>query len=320
MSHNLETRNNQTSFVAVGEKAWHGLGTYVDSAMTAQQVIEKARLDYIVEKRPIMVEGGNIIPNTFATVRTDTNEALGIVSNSYQIIQNTEAFTFFDSIVDQGEAIFQTAGVLGKGEKIFVTAKLPSEILVHGEPVENYLLLTQGHDGKSSIQVGFTSIRVVCNNTLNAALSKIDNKVSIMHFKNAKEKLAAASKVMGMAHAYQKELDSIFNQMAKVRITDKKLRAYIEKCLKPSAEQISKEEYTKQFTATVDSVMEFAHSHYTQTTEAATGTVWGAYNALSGYFCHLKNYKTQEDKMKSLYFKRSARKIEGAFELAMKLC
>lgn len=325
MAHNINF-NEQTgkhSFAAVGQKAWHGLGQYVNEAMTAEQAIELGGLNYIVEKKPITVAGGGKIPGYFATVRKDTKDALGIVSTDYHVVQNHEAFTFFDSIVDKGEAIYQTAGALGKGEKIFITAKLPSDILVHGEQVENYLLLTSGHDGKSAIQCGFTSVRVVCQNTLNAAIRGLQNKVTILHFSNAKDKLYTASKVMGMASKYVVQLNDSFNKMATVKITDQQLRGFIEQVMKPSKEIINPEtlekEYSKIFNNKVDEMMEFALHHDTQNTEAAKNTVWGAYNAISGYYGYLKGYKSQEEKMQDLYFKAGAKKIESAFDIALSM-
>jgi hypothetical protein len=125
---------------------------------------------------------------------------------------------------------------------------------------------------------------------------------------------------MGMASKYVTQLDPIFNRMADVKITDQQLRGFIEQVMKPAKETLNAQglaEYSKLFTKKVDEVMEFAHSHNTQLTEAATGTVWGAYNAVSGYYGHLKNYKSQEDKMQDLYFKSGAKKIESAFDLAL---
>jgi phage/plasmid-like protein (TIGR03299 family) len=324
MAHNLNiNENGKASFVAVGEKAWHGLGSYVNEALTAEQAIVMGGMDYQVKKKNITVAGGKTIPGYFATERQDTKDVLGIVSKDYHIVQNREAFTFFDSIIDKGEAIYQTAGVLGKGERIFVTAKLPSDILVQGEVVENYLLLTSGHDGKSAIQVGFTPVRVVCNNTLTAALNGLQNKVTILHFSNAKEKLETASKIMGMSSIYTSQLNNEFNKMAQVNISDKALRLFIEEVMKPSKETINAEtlqnEYSKIFTKTVDGIIDFAHNHPTQTTEAANGTVWGAYNAVSGYFGHIKNYKSQEEKMNDLYFKAGSKRIEKAFSLAISM-
>jgi phage/plasmid-like protein (TIGR03299 family) len=320
MAHKLFTdANGKTSFAAVGQKAWHGLGQYVENAMTAAQAIELGGLNYTVEKQPITINGGSVIPGYNATVRIDTNEPLGIVSEVYQIVQNHEAFEFFDAIVERGEAIYQTAGVLGKGEKIFITARLPEDILVNGEQVENYLLLTSGHDGRSAIQAGFTSVRVVCNNTLNAALRGLQNKVTIMHYSNAKENLKQAARVMGMASKYTKELDVIFNKMSEVKITDDKLRKYIETVMNPKREQISEEEFSQRFINQVDSIMDFSKTHHTQVTDGAKNTVWGAYNAISGYYGWLKNYDDQETKMKDIHFKNGAKRIENAFQIAVEM-
>ncbi|WP_430897677.1 MULTISPECIES: DUF932 domain-containing protein [unclassified Paraflavitalea] len=327
MGHNLHTneKTGKVSFAAVGEKAWHGLGQYVESAMTAEQAIELGGLDYEVKKKKITVAGGAIIPGYFATVRTDNNVPLGIVSEAYHVVQNRDAFSFFDSIIDQGEAIFQTAGALGKGEQIFITAKLPKDILVNGEQVEQYLILTSGHHGKKggAIQIGFSAIRVVCNNTLQAALRNLSNKITILHFSNAKAKLQTASQIMGMTSSYTTELTESFNKMASVKITDKKLREYIETVMRPASQVITKEElengYSNRFVKTVDEIMDFAKSHPTQLTDAANGTVWGAYNAISGYLGWVKPYKSQEEKMTDLYFKNGAKRIETAFDVAMSL-
>lgn len=324
MAHNLNFKKDGTAaFAAVGEKAWHGLGTYVNEAMTAKEAIELGGLDFTVSKKKIAIAGGKVIEGMFATERDDTKDPLGIVSKDYHIVQNHEVFGFFDPIIDRGEAIFQTAGALGRGEKIFITAKLPEDILVNNEQVENYLLLSSGHDGRSAIQVGFTSIRVVCNNTLNMALRGLKNKVTILHFKSANHKLQTASQVMGMASKYTTELSPLLNQMAKVKITDEKLREYFVEILKPAKEVIDAEtleaKYSTRFIKTIDEVMEFAHDHPTQQSKEAKGTVWGAYNAVSGYFGYLKQYKTQEEKMADLYWKDGGKKIERAFDLAREL-
>ena len=177
MAHQInynETKGTH-SFASHSEKAWHGLGQVVDKAMTSEEAITLANLDYDVEKAPIYagIGGEDLSYSEFkdkvATYRTDTKEVLGLVGRKYEIVQNRDAFGFFDAIIDSGEAIFETAGVLGKGERIFVTAKLPNDILVNGEPCEKYIILTNSHNGSSSIIAGFTTIRVVCNNTLQAS-------------------------------------------------------------------------------------------------------------------------------------------------------
>jgi len=331
MAHNLNFKKDGTAaFVAKGEKAWHGLGTYVENAMTAEQCIELSGMDWEVEKRPLFVEEteeSNDEDVTFselegwsAATRSDTGDVLSIVSDSYQIVQNREAFSFFDSIVDSKEAIYETAGVLGRGERIFITAKLPSDIIVKGEQIENYVLLTNSHDGTSALQAGFTSIRVVCNNTLTAALRDLKNSIKLRHTTNIKAMLSEAAEVMGISSKYTAELNEAFNAMAKVKINDKQLRAYIEQVMNPQREQMTKAEkveFSKQFVAQVDSIFDFAVSHDTQTTKAANHTIWGAYNSISGYFSHIKDHKTETARMNDIMFGAGDQKIKSAFSLAV---
>jgi len=327
---NYSEKKGTHSFASKGEVAWHGLGQVVTDAMTAKQAIDLANLDYEVKKTTIHAqvtdENGQIIypqhEEKFATYRTDTNEILGIVGGRYEIIQNTDAFGFFDAIVDGGEAIFETAATLGKGERIFVTAKLPEDFRVNGEECNKYIILTNSHDGTSSIIAGFTSIRVVCNNTLQAALRKLENKVTIEHRGNAKDKLSEAHRVMGIASIYMKEVEDVFQRMANTKISDQELKSYIQSVMKPEYKKVSEEEeeiLSTRFKNQVESIYDFALSHPTQTTEAAKGTIWGAYNSISGYYNYIHNFKNNEQKFSSQIFGNANNKIVKAFNKSLEL-
>ncbi len=201
MAHNLNF-NEQTgrySFFSVQQKAWHGLGRIVEQYPTSEEAIKYAGLDYEVIKTSLYTRGTNIIettsgieitdnelhvPNYYANIRSDNNAILGVVGKDYHIVQNREAFAFFDAIVGGGEGIlYETAGALGDGERIFITAKLPDYIRVgNGDDVtEKYIFLTTSHDGSGSITAAFTPIRIVCQNTLNASLRSMNNVVRIKH-------------------------------------------------------------------------------------------------------------------------------------------
>ncbi len=345
MAHNLETKNGNTSFVAKGERAWHGLGTYVNEPMTAQQVIQLSGMDWEVEKRDIYFDGASSpfitqggvsvveaslsikVPSHKAVVRTDTQDALGIVSKSYTPVQNRDCFGFFDSIIDREEAIYETAGVLGKGERVFLTAKLPDDIRVNNEVVESYILLTNGHDGMNALRAGFTNIRVVCNNTLTAALGNLKNSVTYKHTTNVNQMVKDAASIMGIASVYSKQLEETFNKMSKVRISDRLLRELIENVMKPKPEVMSadafrtidRKEYSTRFVNTVDSIFHFAKIHPTQVTPEAAGTVWGAYNAVSGYFSHIKEYDNPTKRMGTILYGTGNDAIKKAYELASAL-
>ena len=249
----------------------------------------------------------------FATYRTDNGEILGQVGSRYEIVQNKDAFGFFDSIIDSGEAIFETAGALGNGERIFVTAKLPEDMLVGGEPCNKYIILTNSHNGSSSIIAGFTTVRIVCSNTLQAALSKISNKYSIQHRIGAREKLSEAYRVMNISSMYMKQLEDNFNRMVDVKMNEKELNTYITDVMRPVYSTKDDRDST-MLKNQVSLIQTFALTHATQTTEAANGTLWGAYNAISGYYNYIK-----KDSAESQLFGNASNKINKAYQKAEQL-
>jgi phage/plasmid-like protein (TIGR03299 family) len=316
--------------MSVKEKAWHNLGQIIDHYPTSSEAIKYAGLDYTVEKRNLYThyEDGEllpdiIVPNNFATIRMDTGDVLGVVGKDYEIVQNRDAFSFFDEIVGGGDGIlYETAGALGNGERIFITAKLPGYIKVgRDDLIEKYLFLTTSHDGFGSITAAFTPTRVCCNNTLNAALSNMTNWVKIRHTQSAQEKLKQAHKVMGITSAMTDQLDDIFNRWARVRITDKEVLKLVQKAMAPGREVLQNvldeniDEYSRQFLNTVEKVCDYAFSHPTQQSETTRGTLFGAYNAISGYLQNVKTYKSEEAKLKSVLFGNGFNKNQTAFNL-----
>lgn len=258
MAHNLNfnNRTGKYSFFSVKEKAWHNLGQIVEDYPTSEKAIQFAGLDYDVEKSPLFTKGTGIIendngiemidsklevPNYFANIRTDNNTVLGVVGKDYHIVQNREAFSFFDSIVGGGDGIlYETAGSLGNGERIFITAKLPDYIRVgNGDDItEKYIFLTTSHDGSGSITAAFTPIRIVCQNTLNASLRNMSNVVRIRHTAGAKQRLEDAHKLMGLANKLSNELESTFNHWAKIKVGDAEMKKLIQLALCPKKETL----------------------------------------------------------------------------------
>ena len=340
MAHNINYNETtqKHSFFSTKEKAWHKLGQVVDRYPTSAEAIQYAGLDYNVVKRPIFTFGYDIdvdsdldvvmerqcmVPNYFATLRTDTDEVLGVVGNDYEVVQNRDAFTFFDAIVGGGDGIlYETAGALGKGERIFITAKLPGYIRVgEDDLIEKYLFLTTSHDGYGSITAAFTPVRVVCNNTLNAALSNMSNCVKIRHTQSAKERLMQAHRVMGLTNTMAAELDGIFNRWTKIRVTDKEVLRLVQQAMAPGKEVLQNvldeniDEYSSRFLNTVERVCEYAFTNETQQLATTKGTLFGCYNAITGYFQNVMHYKNDEAKLKSILFGNGMNKTQSAFNL-----
>ncbi|HEY2580220.1 MAG TPA: DUF932 domain-containing protein [Mucilaginibacter sp.] len=339
MAHQINITNGQAKFMSVKEKAWHNLGQIVDRYPTSAEAIQFAGLDYIVEKRPLFTYDTENhvgdpdkdiiipeieVPNYFATIRADTEQVLGVVGNDYEVVQNRNAFVFFDAIVGGGDGIlYETAGALGNGERIFITAKLPGYIKVgRDDLIEKYLFLTTSHDGYGSITAAFTPVRIVCNNTLHAALNNMTNCIKIRHTQSAKERLSQAHQVMGITNAMTEQLNGIFNEWAKIRITDKEVLKLVRQAMAPGNEVLQKvlddenlDEYSSRFINTVERVCNYTFSNETQQLPTTKGTLFGAYNAITGYFQNVMNYKDEEAKLKSILFGNGFNKTQKAFDL-----
>ncbi len=330
---NFNEKTGQHSFFSVKEKAWHGLGQLVDQYPTSAEALRFAGLDYEVVKEDLYTTSFNDagqamdfskrVKTHYATIRKDTGDILGVVGKDYQIVQNLEAFSFFDAIVGGKGIQYETAGALGKGERIFITAKLPEYIKVGREDlIEQYLFLTTSHDGFGSITAAFTPVRVVCRNTLNAALKNQSNCIKIRHTVNAKERLEQAHKLMGITNTLSAELESIFNRWSKVRITDPEVKKLIQQAMCPNKEvynnlQAGKDdELSTAFKNICDTAFSYAMSNETQQMDTTRGTLYGAYNSVTGYFQNVRQYKNDEAKLKSLLYGGIAQqRTQKAFDL-----
>lgn len=338
MSHNIyyDEQTREHSFFSVKEKPWHGLGRLIQQYPTSKEALQFAGLDYIVEKRRLLTfdNGNNFgnadtlkatieVPNYYATIRTDNETVLGVVGKDYQVVQNVDAFSFFDSIVGGDGIQYETAGALGKGERIFITAKLPEYIRVGSDDlVEKYLFLTTSHDGLGSLTAAFTPIRIVCANTLNAALHNQTNSVKIRHTANAKERLELAHQLMGITNKFSESLEAIFNHWTKVRITDQEVKKLIQLAMVPNKEvyqslQAGKDdELSTYFKNMCEHAFTYAMANPTQLLPTTKGTLFGAYNAVTGYFQNVRSYKDDEAKLKSILFGGTAQiRAEKAFSL-----
>lgn len=330
MSHqiNYNEQKGQHSFFSVKEKAWHGLGQVVTDYPSSKEALQFAGLDFTVIKRPNihrLDDGSEIVSSTsFFTSRTDNNAILGDkLGADYEVLQNVDAFAFFDSIVGGDGIMYETAGALGKGERIFITAKLPDYIRVGSDDlIDKYLFLTTSHDGFGSITAAFTPIRIVCANTLSAAMRNRSNTFRIRHTAGAKDRLEEAHRLMGMSNQLSVELEAIFNHWTRVCITDTEVKKLIQLAMVPNKEVLSNlntgkdDELSKVFRNMVNNVFEYAMTNPTQQMETTKGTVFGAYNAVTGYFQNFRSYKDDEAKLKSLLLGGTAQqRTQAAFNL-----
>lgn len=310
------------AFASAKERAWHGLGQVVKGAMTAAEAIKEAMLDYHVEKIPteVFVDGSyKPVPGKFATYRTDTGDVFGGVGQKYTVLQNKDAFGFFDSIIQSGEAVFETAGALGNGERIFLTAKLPSYLRLGAKDIsELYVFLTNDHIGEKRALAAITPIRVVCNNTLQLTLRNCQNVVGFTHTANIEDRIKQGAELMGIINQYKIDVADAFNVMAKTKIVDAQLRELIALAVADSTQMeklVSGERMSQQFSELVSDVYDYTVSAPSQQLDTTKGTMFGFYQGITGYFQNVKAYKNREEKFKRMNLGVDAATMRRAFDL-----
>lgn len=342
MSDNLNFNrfSNTHSFVSAIVPAWHRKGTILDKVFTAEEAILYANMGYTVALAPLYAkfsddlslpkeQRGGIVEGSFATYRTDNRDIFGVVGSRYEVVQNTAAFSFFDSIVGEKKAIYETAGVLGKGETIFLTAKLPDNIVLPGNDiVEKYLIFTMGHDGNTPVTAMFSPTRVVCANTLAVAIGNGTNKIVIKHTKSALDKIKEAGKVMGLVHKTSEATVEILTAMTKVRVNDDRLTEYVKFVFLTPEERKRlaetgdhrKAEIPTRTIGIMQEVADYTESGIGQDTLSTKGTLFGAYSGLTSWLFNSKQYKNDDVRLKNLVFEGTDYKLNNrAFNVAKEL-
>ena len=262
MAHNIQIlENGDAAYIENGskERAWHRLGTTFDRPLTAKEALEGCHANFEVVGRDIyhptsdfgkilmanepirpqeLLQYFKKIQNRKANVRTDTDNCLGVVGSEYGIVQNTDAFDFIDMLTTGkcgGEVpTIECAGVLGQGERIFITAKLPEPIIMANKSddiVDMYFVFTTSHNGSGAVTTLITPVRVVCQNTLNFAFKHNSGKLSFKHTTNVlnrldltnKENAERAFKCMHIYNTYKAQFEASLEALAKVRLDDKQV-------------------------------------------------------------------------------------------------
>ena len=227
---------NVESMFYVRVAPWHDLGVCVEEALNSREALEKSGLNWMVEQRPIITDG-KLIPGYKANIRQTDGKILGVVTDRYKVVQNHEAFAFTDALLGEGVK-YETAGSLSDGKRIWILAKLPDKYIIEGEQVDPYLVFSSSHDGSGAIKVCMTPIRVVCQNTLNLALSSAKRMWSTIHVGDLAAKMEEAHSTLLLAEKYMGKLGTEVSRLSKIKLPDRKVMEYIDLLL-PMDEQSS---------------------------------------------------------------------------------
>jgi len=317
MSHELTTREDGSVEMFSGRNItpWHKLGQIVAGMLTAQEAIKAAKLDWKVELRPVHVDG-NLVDESFGVKRLDNNKVLGIVGARYEPIQNEDSFSFFDEVIEQGQAYYDTAGSLFEGRKVFISAQLPGKLFLKNNPqdtMEKFVLLSTSHNGTSGLCLQIVTVRVVCKNTLSMALNGATNQIKIRHTKSYKDKVNEAQKTLELVNGYYDDLQAVIDSLSTSKMTTQEAITMTERLFPakdvndiPTRTVNTRAEVLKLFKSGVGNVGE---------------TKWDYVNAISEFTTHNRGTRIadggneDESKMASLLFGSGAALNQKAFNL-----
>ena len=220
MAHMVESMFSANRVVPWHYELTKDVTKLIQEAPTSKDALHLAGLDWTVEQTPVYMENGIEIPNYKANVRSMDNACLGIVTDRYKVVQNTEAFEFTDAIVgetEDGVVKYETAGSLCGGKKIWLLAKMPTTKVLDDE-VDPYMFFSNTHDGSGSIKVGMTPVRICCANTLAMALAGAKRSWSTKHVGDMQSKLEEAKLCLSMADKYMQNLDIEADRLANAKL------------------------------------------------------------------------------------------------------
>ena len=295
MAHEIEVVDGKASFFAALTPAWHGLGTVTPDVLTADEALKTAGLDWTVSLRQMyFIDDGTplSVPEKFVVVRDSDNKPLGAVGKGYVPFQNSDAFKFFDSVVDSGEAKYTTAGSLRGGSRVFLTAKIGDTMLLNGEDAHDvYLIISTSHDGTKALTAHTSLVRVVCQNTMTLSLQKAKTSWSLRHKTELSGRVAEARQSLGLAFAYADAFEQEVANLMQIEVTNDRFREIISASL-PEQKRVKEQSIT--------ALMNIFENEPTVISAAGAGNGWGAMNAVTYWNDHVRKFRTDESRFLSV--------------------
>ena len=313
MAHEVEMIDGEAQMAYAGRKPWHGLGVEVSNDLTPAQIMAKAGLDWEVEKMPLSFtnRGGKLQSvNKHALVRSHDSKVLDVIGDDWNPVQNAQAFEFFSEYVLAGDMEMNTAGSLKGGKNVFALAKIKESFDILGEDqVDSYLLFSNPHEYGKAIDVRFTPIRVVCNNTLTFSLqSASKNSVKVGH--RTKFNADIVKQQMGLASQKFAQYKEMAEFLSTKRFSVESLIQYYNEVFpythKASEAPTKVEDLSKNAKAAFDVL-------YTQPgAQYGEGTWWQALNSVT-YLTDHKMGRSSDTRMQSAWFGiNQSRKLKAA--------
>lgn len=288
--------------ISVHEVPWHGLGIILPEYIPALEVQAAANLTWKVTKEELFstINGKQVkIPSFYSIVRDDINLPLGVVGDTYEPFQNDQMFEFMDSFCSTTGAKIETAGSLRNGKIVWALATAGETEYVKNDPVNQYFLFKNSFDGGSSVNIAFTNVRVVCNNTLTMALNGASNMWKVNHTSAMLDKIETAKKTVFLQHKNAQAMAQAMDKMIAYKMTEemtvKAVQNIVARELKDIIDKANNEaaivEATKHTEKTTNKILELCETGAGADIPGVRGTAYGVLNACTEYADHYKTVR-----------------------------
>ncbi|WP_369572955.1 DUF932 domain-containing protein [Acidithiobacillus sp. IBUN Pt1247-S3] len=306
----------------VRETPWHGLGNRLPEKQSLEVWLQAAGMDWQIESSDVLYQigGGERFavqanPEAKVLYRSDTKAPLSVVSPRYQIVQPREILEFYRDLVSVGGFELETAGVLKSGKKLWALARTGEEMLLAGgDRVKGYLLLATSCDGTLATVAQFTSVRVVCNNTLQLAVDGGTGAVKVPHSTTFNPESVKES--LGIGHTAWNEFAGLAQELSQRKVNRLDVTKYVIEVLGNRNAPIADQPNAKALKTVIEL---FAGQGKGSGLQAANGTAWGLVNAVTEYVDHHRRAKSQDTRLDSAWFGQGAQIKEKAWMQALKL-
>ena len=290
MSHEI---TEQDGIALAEQPAWHGLGTVFDHPMTVQEAFDASGLSsWDVGLQPLYLADGTAVEGHQALVRSDTGRVFNVVGRQYTPLQNRDIAKFFDDIIGQTAGVEAAGSIMG-GARVWALARMPGDIHLeanHDDAIRRYFLLANGHDGTLAVRAFMTPIRVVCNNTLSAALANGGSDgVTLRHTPNLQQRLQAAKRLLGFVDKHYKRMSDVANFLSSEPVRAEQFERYV-KTLFPDNPEAESHTRTRNIR---DRVAECFMGERNGL-PGIRGTWWAAWNAVTEYIDHRRTSRKTE--------------------------
>lgn len=318
MAHELEILADGTASMAyAGDLPWHGLGTKVSNDLTPEQMLKAAKLDWTVDPVNLFAEvGDRKIPTGHrALIRSTDQKVIDVITDDWNPVQNAEAFEFFNDFVAAGDMEMHTAGSLKDGKIVWALAKVSDSFELFGgrDKVDAYLHFTNPHQYGQSIDVRFTPIRVVCNNTLTLSLNmKSKNMVKVSHRREFDGDMV--KEALGVAKHKLEQYKEMAQHLSQKRYTNESIVDYFARVF-PVLTQ--KDKARKDLSKSATYALEEALNGQPGA-EFGEGTWWQAFNTVTYMTDHIIG-RSVDSRLTSAWYGANKNLKTKALELAVEM-